>query len=314
MTTTMPRCVAWLLFAALPTIASAQSWTFPIDPRATYLRTNNDNPAPPLVLDLASLGIAPGTWLRVGSVGAFRYINGGLDNYYSLGGLFSSSATVLATSTPARVPGALASGPTVLTGGTFFGNLPTEIPEDFQCSYHPWAQDLLVRVPAGAAYLMFGALDSYYADNVDPNGDYAAVVTVQPTPTLPGTGEHLELRGGFAAPPIAFPDVHATSPGGTLAVELAYPVGQANGCLFVVAGDTITTGSLPTPSLPGLWTPNLVVLQYGLLPATPNWTTTWSLPTPGGLGGVTLVLQAGALVPTARNGLYVTTNAHRFVL
>lgn len=294
--------------------ASAQTSTFPLNPRATFLRTNNDSPAAPLVLDLGTLGVTAGNWLRIGTTGAFRYINGGQDNFRSLIGVFSSSNLLLATNLQFRVPGAIAAGPAFPSGGTYSGSLPMDIAEDFFCSRNLWDDSIAVRVPAGATHLFLGVHDSLYNDNVDPNGDYAAVVTILPTPTLPGTGEYLELRGAVGSTPVSSPDVHATTLGAAMVAELHYPVGFADGSLYVLVGDTVATGSTPLQLLPDLWTPNLIVVQAGILPSTPGWTTSWQLATPGGLNGTTLVIQAGALVPTARNGFYVTSNAHRYVL
>jgi len=303
-------CLLTLLTAALP----AQTWSFPLNPRATYLRTNSDSPTAALVIDLATLGIAPGTWLRVGSTGGFRYVSGGQDGYHAMIAVFSSSNTLLATNVPARVPGAIAAGPAFPSAATYHGAVPTDIPQDFFASRTTWDRDVLVRVPTGALFLFVGSHDSLYGDNSDPNGDYAAVVTVAPTPSLPGTGEHLELRAAVGATPVSSPDVHTTTPGVPMLAELHYPVGFADGSTYVFVGDVVATGSPIPEVLPNLWTPNLILLQGGVLPSTGGWTDVWSMSTPGGYSGLTIVIQAGALVTTARNGIYVTTNAHRFVL
>lgn len=307
-----PGCL--LAFSLLLPCLPAQTWTYPLNPRATFLRTNSDSPLPPLILDLGALGVAPGSWLRIGTVGAFSYISGGADNGRSLCGVFSSNNQLLATSLQVRVPGAIAAGPAYPSGGTYYGSLPMDIVQDFFCSRNLWGDSIAVRVPAGATHLFLGVHDSLYNDNVDPNGDYAAVVSVEPSPSLPGTGEHLELRGAVGNTPVSSPDVHATTPGAPMLAELHYPLGFADGSLYVLVGDTVATGSTPPQLLPGLWTPNLIIVQAGILPSTPGWTTSWQMSTPGGLTGTTLVIQAGALVTTARNGLYVTSNAHRYVL
>lgn len=78
---------AILLSSLAMATAAAQTWTFPMDPRAAYLRTNNDSPTAPLVLDLATLGITPGQWLHLETAGAYRHINGGTDTYRSLVGV-----------------------------------------------------------------------------------------------------------------------------------------------------------------------------------------------------------------------------------
>ncbi|MBL8735609.1 MAG: hypothetical protein JNL12_04220, partial [Planctomycetes bacterium] len=189
MTTRMLAC--FLSGAAVALGLPAQTFTFPLNPRATFLRTNSDSPAAPLVLDLAGLGVAPGSWLRIGTTGGFRYINGGQDGYQALCGVFSAGSTVLATNLQQRVPGAIAAGPAFSSANTYFGGLPMDIPQDFFCSRKGWSDSVVVEVPGGATHLILGVHDSLYNDNVDPNGDHAAVVTVLPTPTLPGTGEHL---------------------------------------------------------------------------------------------------------------------------
>jgi hypothetical protein len=310
----MNRLGCMLAISLVAAAAPAQTWTYPLNPRATFLRTNNDSPVAPLILDLASLGVMPGSWLRIGTTGAFRHINGGADNYRNLIAVFSSNNQLLATSVQNRVPGAIAAGAAFASGATYYGSLPMDIAQDFFCSRDQWDANIAVRVPAGATHLFLGVHDSLYNDNVDPNGDFAAVVSVEPTPSLPGTSEHLELRGAVGSTPVSSPDVHATTPGAPMLAELRYPIGFADGSLYVLVGDTVATGSMPLQLLPNLWTPNLIVVQVGILPSTPGWTAPWQLSTPGGLTGTTLVIQAGALVPTARNGLYVTSNAHRYVL
>ncbi len=291
---------------------AAQTWSFPLDPRRTYLRTNSDAPLSPLVLDLASLGIAPGQWLRIGSTGGFRYVNGGQDGFRSLIGVFSGSATLLATSMQQRVVDAIAAGPDFTSGGTYYGNLPIDVPEDFMCSRELWDNGIDVPVPPGATHLFLGVHDSLYSDNGDPNGDYGAVVTVVPTPSLPGTGEHLTLTSAVNGTPAALPDVHAAPPGSTMVAELHHPVGFLDGEIYVFFADVIATGGQAPNPLPGLWSANLILLQLGIVPNTPGWTDTWTLQAVAGYPGTTVIVQAGALSARARNGVFETTAAHRF--
>lgn len=308
--------ISLLLAAALPlaTDLVAQSWTLPMDPRASYLRTNNDTPAPPLLLDLGAMGLGAGQWLRIGTVGAYRSVNGGPDTYRSLVGVFASSPQLLPDGVQQRVVGAIPAGPAVQSGPTFYGALPIDIAEDFDCSRFGYASSIEVQVPAGATHLFLGTHESLYSDNVDPNGDFAAVVSVVPTPSLPGTGEHLVLRSTTIGIPLTTPDTHATPAGATMTTRLDYPLGLIDGSLYVFLAEVVTTGA-PVPSpLPGLWTPSLFVVQAGLLPAAAGFTDTWSLVAPAGYAGLTVLVQAGALTPSARNGLFETTAAHRFVL
>lgn len=313
----MQRLLAVLL--SLPAAAGglpAQTTTLPLDPRATYLRTNNDTPAPPLVVTLASLPAPPGTWLQVGTTGAYRYINGGQDTAYSLIGVFSTNSTVLSTSTAHRVPGAIAAGPDYVTAATFYSSLATDIGEDFLASRNTWGRAMLVEVPVGATHLILGTHDSWYQDNVDPNGDFRAVITVVPQPALPGTGEHLELRTGVGGTtPTALPPERSATAGAAIAAELHQPVGLIDGSLYLLLADVVGTGG-PVPAiLPRVWgTPTAVVVQVGLVQPGFGWFASWGVTVPPGINGVSLLLQGGALAPDSRNGLYQTTLAHRIAL
>lgn len=303
-----------LVATALATDLVAQSWTFPMDPRASYLRTNNDLPSPPLVLDLGNLGVAPGQWLHLGTIGAYRSINGGPDTYRSLVGVFANGATLLTTDVQQRVVGAIAAGPAVASGPTFFGQLPIDIAEDFDCSRLGWDTGIDVVVPAGATHLFLGTHESLYRDNVDPNGDFAVVVTVATSPTLPGTGEHIALRTSVNGTPSAWPDVRLAAPASTMTAELRYPLGLVDGSIYAFVADIVATNAPAPNPLPGLWSANLFVLQTGVLPGTPGFTDTWSMVTPSGYAGLSLIVQGATLTPSARNGLFETTAAHRFAL
>ncbi len=303
-----------LAAAALGLCLPAQTFTFPLNPRATFLRTNSDSPVAPLVVDLVGLGVAPGSWLRIGSTGGFRYVNGGQDGFRALVGVFSAGSTVLATNLQQRVPGAIAAGPAYPSANTYIGGLPMDIPQDFFCSRNGWADSVVVEVPGGATHLLLGVHDSLYNDNVDPNGDHAAVVTVVPTPPLPGTGEHLEMRGGVAMAPAFSPSLHQAPAGSLMQVELAQPVGFADGATFALLGDVFPTGTVPGSAQLRVWSADPIVLLISTVPNTPGWALPVSIQTPPGLLGTTLLLQGGALVQTARNGWYETTTAHRFEL
>ena len=83
----------------------------------------------------------------------------------SLCGVFSSSDVINPSSQGAdRVPGAIgpisSQGAGCLTPGTHFGNVPTDISQDFSINEIP------LTVPKGAAYLIVAIPDSFYADNV----------------------------------------------------------------------------------------------------------------------------------------------------
>lgn len=302
-----------LLPFVLAAAATAQTWTWSLDPRAAYVRTNNDSPVAPLVVNLGSLGIAAGDWLSVGSQGTFRYINGGQDNYRSLCAVFSSNATLLATNVQQRVPGAIAAGPSFPSGNTFSGSLPMDIPQDFFVSRNLWSDHVEVQVPAGATHLFIGVHDSLFNDNVDPNGDYGVVITKLVAPTFGGTGEHIEMKAAVNGTPARFPDMHLAPPGSTITTELDYPLGFIDGELYLFLADVTAIGApVPNP-LPGLYSQNLILLKAGVLPTTPNFTDTWTLPVAAGFAGTAVFVQCVALSSIARNGLFVSSNAHVFL-
>lgn len=306
------RIVLFSVSLAAGTGAAAQTWTLPMSPRATFLRTNSDSPLPPIVLDLAALGIAPGQWLRIGSTGGFRYVNGGADGNRALCAVFSGSATLLASSFQQRVVDALAAGPAFVSANTYLGGLPIDVPQDFYCSRQGFGNGADVEVPAGATHLFLGVYDSLYNDNFDPNGDWGAVVTVIATPALPGTGEHVVLKAAVDATPAAVPESHDAPPGSTMVVTLEQPLGLLSGDIFVLVADVVPTGGQPPHPLPGLWVSNMLLLQGGALPGTADWSTTFSLVTTADFPGTTVIVQGGVLSPLARNGLFETTAAHRF--
>ena len=310
----MQRLTTLLAALLLAPIAVAQTWSSPMSPRATYLRTNSDSPLPPLILDLAAFGAAPGQWLRIQSTGACRQVSGGQDNVRAMCGVFSSSTTLLATNVQQRVPDAIAAGPSFGAGAdTYIGSLPIDIPQDFYISRTNYADFIDVRIPTGAAYLFLATWDSLYNDNVDPNGDWGVVVTVIPTPTFPGTGEHIVMKAAVNGAPALQPDMHLAPPGSTITTQLSYPLGLIDGELYLFLADVTAIGApVPNP-LPGLYSQNLILLKAGVLPTTPNFTDTWSLPVAPGFAGTAVFVQCVALSSIARNGLFVSSNAHVFL-
>jgi hypothetical protein len=313
--------MSFRLFASIPLLAAvlpalgAQTTILRLDPRASYLRASNDVPAAPMTVALSALSAGPGTWLRIGTVGGFVHIGGGVDDRYSLIGVFSAGSQILPATAAHRVPGALAAGPSFPSGVTHFGALPTDIPEDFAASRHTWGRSVLVRVPAGATHVVLGTHDSYYQDNLDPNGDFAAVIELLPAPPLAGTGEHLELRAGVGGAPAALPSEHGAAAGAVLAAELHHPIGMIENSIYALLADVVLTGG-PVPSLlPWLWFGgSAVVLRSGAVGAGASWSVGWSATVPSNVAGLSLVLQGVALAPVARNGWFESTIAHRVAL
>lgn len=166
------------LFAKLDAHASV---TIPIDPRATYLRTNSDpGSIDATPIDLSLLGISPGDLLLLEQLGDFSFDVIGPpirpDEVTSMVGVFSSSATLLGASNLHRVVGATSAVgyiPLVdwVTDPTFVGGLTTDLAEDFLIG--PAA----VYVPVVGNFLFLTPSDSRFFDNGDPDHDFAIRIT-----------------------------------------------------------------------------------------------------------------------------------------
>lgn len=153
--------------AALTAEAALAQTEIKIEPRGAYLRTYNDsgalNCAP---IQLSALGIYPGDWIRLEQMGDFCPGSIFTDSSTTLSGVFSSTSTLLSLTTAHRVPDAIPAGRPIVTGNTYYGSYPTDIPEDFRIT------NTVIRVPAGAEFLMVNPPDSLFHDNTDPDGDY----------------------------------------------------------------------------------------------------------------------------------------------
>jgi hypothetical protein len=306
-----------LLPLLLPAFAAAQT-QIPVNPRATYVRIENDPSAVPApAIPLSALGATAGQWLSISTVGA--YADGGTsDTYRGLTCVFSSNPTLLPAG-PAvvnRVPGAIAAGPSAVTSNTYNGNYTTDVPQDFWVGRDGWANGTIVRVPAGATHLFLSVHDGaygFFGNNTDPNNDFQAVFTVVTPPSQHGTEEHCELRTGVNGTPSASPDVKPASPFATLNVEVAQRFGASTGQIWVLGANVYpTSGSAPVGPLPdvhmGL---DFVLVQYGVMTALPGQ---WSFFVPPGFPGTTLILQGFFLDAGSRNGFLQSSDAHRIQL
>jgi hypothetical protein len=155
-----------------------------VSPAATFLRTNNDPPpttdAKPI--NLAALGFAPGDKIRIQRIGAYSYGRGYPDTAVDMIGLFSTSDVLLPGYNQRRVLGAIASAANpVFTVPTYYGNLDTNIDEDFWIS-NTGTSEISVEIPAGAKFLFVAAPDGVYKDNSDPNNDFAVWIHYPPSP------------------------------------------------------------------------------------------------------------------------------------
>ena len=170
--------IAMICIGAIGTRPVYAQETFPVNPQGSYLFVNTsgsvpDVVVPPLIVNLAEIGAPPGDSITLtagGEVSYSCYPNlppSATNCFYqpaSLCALFSTSNVVNPPSLGInRVPGALmpVSSQVVscVTSPTLFGDLPTDIPQDFVVNGSP------TTIPQGAAYLIVAVPDTFYADN-----------------------------------------------------------------------------------------------------------------------------------------------------
>jgi hypothetical protein len=309
---------AFLLPLSLLSLAPAQV-QIPVNPRATYLRINNDASALPApAVPVSALGVSVGQWVRITTTGGFS-ASGSPDTERNLIAVFSSTPTLLANATGqvSRVPNAILAGPSYVSGNTSSGALSTDIPQDFIVGRTGWSNGTLVQVPAGATHVFLSTFRSTttnsFSGNSDPNNDYFAVFTPVSTATLQGTAEHVELRTAINGTPSATPDVKQASPFTTLSVDVVQRFGVSTGQVWLLAANIFPTGgSAPVGPLPDFHMGSgFVIVQVGV---TTTAAGQWSFFVPPGNAGTTLVLQGCFLSNAARNGLLQGSDAHRIEL
>ncbi len=160
--------------------ASAPADLIAIDPRATYLRTNNDNALDATAIDLGALSFPanPGDAILLERVGEYSPYPAFGDMNESMVAVFSSGATLLSNNNLARVVGAIDAGTDFMTAPTAVGGLTTDILQDFLISAPTGgASAVLVQVPIGARFLFVTAHDNFFGDNADPNQNYGIRIT-----------------------------------------------------------------------------------------------------------------------------------------
>lgn len=169
-------CLA-LAGAAYLAYASTSSVFIQIDPRLAYLRVApSDKAGDAVPLVLADLNLDPGDTIRIRRVGTF---GGGKGQTTQQAAVFSRSAELLPPSELHRIPGAIDAGEDRVSGETFIGHLPTDIPEDFLID------DVWIRIPEGATHLFVAPPDTFFRDNKDPDADYGVRITKLPTSWWP---------------------------------------------------------------------------------------------------------------------------------
>jgi hypothetical protein len=177
--------LALVLAAGVPEAARGD-FAFSLDPQGTYLRVNDESPPDAVPIDLLPLGINPGDTITITRLGDFQrssFAPFDADIFLDVTAVFSSSNTLGPPGDLNRVAGAVAAGLDFVTVPTFLGELPTDIPEDFEVSnFDGTVTSVTVPVPAGARFLFIATADSLFFDNTDPDGDFGVQITVIPEP------------------------------------------------------------------------------------------------------------------------------------
>lgn len=145
-----------------------------VRPTGTYFRTNADNPDIPTLIALSDLDLASGDRVLLKRFGEYQFKVTGDPTAVrrGMGAVFSSSNDLLDETEPARVVDALDAGEDFVSRVTATGDLPTDIPEDFEVS-----DSTVVTVPDGAAYLFVGPTDDLFQDNADEDDDFRVCLT-----------------------------------------------------------------------------------------------------------------------------------------
>jgi hypothetical protein len=158
------------------------TFTANIDSRQTFI--NADTGAfNSVILDLTQLGIQPGDTIVLERFGYFSPFGDSTKEYYgSIFATFSTDTRLLPNSgsvngiTTERVPGAIsAQFPNGCSQVQCIGKI--FVISNGQNLVQGGFNGILVQVPTNARYLFIGAVDSYYADNVDSNKDLAVGIS-----------------------------------------------------------------------------------------------------------------------------------------
>lgn len=197
----MARSVLSRLFAVAALLAlggaawPAEAVTIGIDPRGTYLRTNNDpNVQNAIPIKLVSLSLTSSDTIVLTRLGDFDCRPNCGDISVGMIAVFSSSDVLLGGSNAHRVPDAIDAGTDVVTAPTFFGGLQTDIAQDFFID----GIGVTITIPTGATHLFVAAHDSLYGDNLDPDHDFALELEISQA-AIPEPASLLLLGSGLVA-------------------------------------------------------------------------------------------------------------------
>ncbi len=314
-------CAAALLVGLISAVPlRAQTTSLTLDPQATFLHVSADPSAfPAAAFSVAALGLTPGGWCSFEQLGDWRAGGGFADIQRELAGVFSSTAVLLSGSATNRVPDATPAGTPLNTGTTLYNAEPTNIDADFwisRGSNGPYGT--IVRVPLGAQFVFFAALDSYYGDNFDPDGDFKVAVTPLPAPPAPGTADGLVILSGVNAAPLTGFGSELKSAGGgdLLTLRLDAPFFSYTGGLAFFGVQIVGAADpfVNPLSFPELWIDPFAPSYLALFPSLdplPSGGTMFAATLPPGLAGLAIVVQGVVISPATRNGAYSMPDAHR---
>jgi hypothetical protein len=123
----------------------------------------------PTIIDLDAEGLGDWKWILINysgeifvAVGDLGYGERCVDDEIRVIGLFSATSELKSIDNLNRVPGAINCGEDYKTGETYFGNLPTDISEDFIIKFLIGSN---IEIPSGAKFLFLCCADIYYPDN-----------------------------------------------------------------------------------------------------------------------------------------------------
>ncbi len=118
----------------------------------------------PTIIDLDAEGLSDAKWISINYHGEvfLSYGKKHVNDEIRLIGLFSATSELKSIENLNRVPEAINSGEDYKTGETYFGNVPTDISEDFIIKYLIGSN---IEIPSGAKFLFLCCADIYYPDN-----------------------------------------------------------------------------------------------------------------------------------------------------
>ena len=304
----------FVLFAfALPCAAQL---TLSLSPQTTFHRTNGDPGAlDAIAIPIQSLGVNAGDWLRLRLLGDFD-AGGSGDVERELVGVFAGNSALLASTLQVRVQAPATAGTAYLpSGGTALGNLPMDLDADFWIARNGFSEEVTIRVPAGAVNLFVAVPDSFFSDNSDPDADLGIELSLAIPPAYPGTGGEDLLLGTGVNSAVDLQPIK-TAPAGALVTAALYsPLDVLFGnSIAVLVVDLTSTGTLPSITFPDTWFGANAQIPFATLLPSGQPSSLWSLSIPAGHAGTSVWIQGGALWASARNTLFVTSEAHEIRL